>query len=98
MEYVNCAALDAQGKYFPSKKALRDAMADHPAGVKFVKTSRFNGAGYFPGHEIPEGVTLSVVGPCPGGHESLASELACPYKHRVWFGSVTRKGGKVKVA
>lgn len=70
-----------------TKKALKEAVKADPAQVFFYSTAGFHGETTFSGpvSEMPEGVTLQVVGPDP-------------YSKRDWYASVTRKAGKIVVS
>lgn len=77
MGYVNCGAY-VNGTRPKTKKALKEAMANDPSHVRFDSTSMFDNL-HCTGVGIPEGTTLSVVGPDP-------------YTKRSWYATVTDKG------
>lgn len=89
MSYIpfeNCGVYGANGKRIRTKKALREELATHLSEVYFDTTSMFAKVNGYQGNEIPEGITLSVVMPCP-------------YTERRVYASVTRKpDGTLKVA
>lgn len=80
MGFINCGAFDSKGQRFPSKKALKAALLEDPASVEFDKTA-ITESGSIKGDEIPEGVKLSVV-------------LPCPYTNRRFYATVENKDGK----
>ena len=63
MSYVNVESY-VNGTHPKTKAALKKALAENPAGVTFEGTSPM-GPQYadLSGVNVPEGVTLSVVGP-----------------------------------
>lgn len=90
MSYINVGATDEFGRFFPTKAALKRAMAADPGKVTFYGTAQtlgpeLGGAGTVDGNHVPEGVTLVVVGPDPE-------------RSRKWYGNVTRKGNVTKVS
>lgn len=85
MAYVNVGAeYSANGRAIPTKSALKQALKTDPFSVTFYGTSPFTP---FTGDctSIPQGTTLTVVGPDP-------------YTKRSWYASVTVKNGKVVVS
>lgn len=86
MSFVNTGAY-VDGKRPATKAALKRALAENPAGVEFDGTSPM-GPQYsdLSGVNVPEGVSLSVVGPDP-------------YSRRNWYATVTWnvKTGKAKI-
>lgn len=70
-----------------TKAALRKALDEAPGDVMFDVTSMLVAPGapkHYRGDEVPDGVTLSVVGPDP-------------YEARVWYASVKLRNGEAKV-
>jgi hypothetical protein len=73
--YVNCGAY-VDGKRPATKAALRKALAENPASVEFDGTSEMGPQYYdLSGVNVPEGVSLTVVGPDP-------------YRKRNWYATV----------
>lgn len=86
MSNVNVGAVQSNGAFFKSKKALREQVAADPSTVGVHATSIFNQSfDCATVADLPEGTTLTVVGPDP-------------YNDRRWYANVTQKGGKFKVA
>jgi hypothetical protein len=84
MSFYNCGAFIG-GVRAKSKKALRDALASTPDEVVFDGTSVLGrGPVSYTGAEVPEGVSLSVVGPDP-------------FNSRRWYATVKLVNGKAKV-
>lgn len=85
MSYYNCGAILNHVRV-PSKKALKEAMANHPEEVYFEGTAEmFQTVEGYRGNEIPEGIKLSVVGPDPR-------------TNRRWYATVEMVKGKIKVS
>jgi hypothetical protein len=79
MRYINCGARGPDGQWYRTKKALREALKEHPEKVSFERTSLYDAAeGELTGTTVPEGVTLTVTGPDP-------------YCNRKWYGNVVTK-------
>jgi hypothetical protein len=82
-KYIN---VGVQAPHNKSKKALKEAIASNPEAVVFYGTTEFGIGPTYDGHgdTIPEGVSLSVVGPDP-------------YTKRNWYAQVvnTPKGPRV---
>lgn len=76
MAFVNVGAL-INNERPPTKKALKDALKDAPDTVVFDATALKDEGKRFAATEIPDGVTLVLVGPDP-------------YKARKWYGNVKR--------
>lgn len=77
MSYVTAGAQDREGNRFPSKKALKAALAASPSEVMFDVTDMFHPElpGLLCADSIPEGVKVQVAGPDP-------------YTKRNWFASI----------
>ena len=86
MSYENVGAY-VDSKRPKTKKALREALNSNPDSVVFDATSVFTHViGSIQANNLPEGVTLTVVGPDP-------------YTLRKWYASVTRgSDGKPKIS
>lgn len=81
MENINVGAF-INNERPPSKAALKRALANDPAAVRFDATTAIGprvGA-EFTGDALPEGVRLVLVGPDP-------------YQARNWYGNVELKNG-----
>lgn len=89
MSNYNCGAATLAGLRFPTKKALKVAMASAPEEVYFDGTSLFHTVNGEPpgyrGNELPEDVHLAVVGPDP-------------FTNRRWYATVALRAGKVVVS
>jgi hypothetical protein len=86
--YYNCGAENAvTGERYPSKKAMKEALAAEPAAVYFDGTApAFQSVQGYRGDELPEGVKLVVIGPNP-------------YTSRRWDANVERRtNGGLKVS
>lgn len=86
MSYVNCGAY-VDGKRPATKAALKRALAENPAGVEFDGTSPMGPQfSDMSGVNVPEGMSLSVVGPDP-------------FTKRNWYATVkvNVKTGKVVI-
>lgn len=81
MSVMNAGARTVSGDHFPSKKALRAALAADPSEVVFYSTSPMgpHANESFRGNEVPADVTLSLVGPDP-------------YTSRTWYGTGVHGG------
>lgn len=83
--YVNVGARRDDGRRFPSKKALKDALRCDPATVTFDVTSLFHtGPSHYRANDLPQGIKFSVVGPDP-------------FNNRRWYANVERNGEAVRV-
>lgn len=84
--YENVGAYLSDGQRPRTKKALREALKADPAGVVFDPTSLLTGrTENLHGDNVPEGLTLVVVGPDP-------------YRTRNWYANVKRgTDGKPKL-
>lgn len=69
------------GRRPKSKKQLKEAVAENPASVRFENTSMHGGSDHGV-DDAPDGLTF--VGPDP-------------YTKRNFYGSISRKNGKVSV-
>lgn len=85
MQYINVGVSDSGGKRIKTKKALKEMVKADPRSVIVDSTALFGTRydGYL--SEMPEGVTLSVVGPDP-------------YNDRKWYASVKRNGDNITVS
>ncbi len=79
MAYIECQAL-LDGAPAPTKKALKEAVKNTPEVVLFQDVGGLNKPFYGGLLDIPQGTTLTVVGPDP-------------WRNRKWYASV--KNGKV---
>lgn len=94
MGYINVGATydDGEGNgpvRVATKTALRKALKENPGDVVFDVTTGpallpEGAATSYRGSEVPEGVTLSVVGPDP-------------FTNRKWYASVQIRNGKATV-
>lgn len=87
MDNIGVGAL-VNGERPPTKKALREALANAPTTVELDSTAAVGGhvGKTFRGDAIPEGVRLNVVGPDP-------------YTARNWYANVTcGRDGKTRLA
>lgn len=73
------------GKDFPSKKALKEAMKASPSKVTFTTVSPFNGDHTWRGDALPEGEILQPTGPDP-------------QVSRKWYATVQLKKGNAVVS
>lgn len=85
MAFIEVKATDATtGGLFPSKAAMKRAIAENVKAVRFASVGmgpQFHGTA----DEVPAGTTLVVVGPDP-------------FTSRKWYGNVKVVNGKVKVS
>lgn len=89
MTYINCGARDDKGNRFPSKAAMRRAIADNPKRVVLATTSELGPQRIATVYELQQERNpdvWTVVGPDP-------------HTDRRWYGSLTvdRRDGQVKV-
>lgn len=74
------------GRWCPTKKALREALAADPASVLLEDTSLVTKPRHFRGNEVPEGERIAICGPDP-------------HHRRIWYATVMRKAdGTVRVS
>lgn len=82
--FYNCGCYNHQRR-IQTKKALKEALRENTSSVYFDGTSMHDTVPGYRGNEIPEGVTLSVVGPDP-------------FTKRTWYALVKRNGDGLKVS
>ncbi len=70
--------------YATTKKALKEQVSNDPESVGFFNTSPMGPQWSGPISELPDGVTLTIVGPDPD-------------KSRKWYANIRRVNGKFKV-
>lgn len=80
MSYVNVGVIGIS-----TKSALKAAVKANPSAVRFYGTSPMGPQFSGPATDIPEGTTLTVVGPDP-------------YRSRKWFASVKRTAKGIVVS
>lgn len=82
MAYVN---VGVNAPYCATKKALREAVKGDPARVLVYGTSVFGPQFGGAVSDLPEGTSLSVVGPDP-------------YNNRRWYATIERRNGRIVVS
>jgi hypothetical protein len=82
MGYIN---VGVDSPYNVSKKALKGGCAVEPEKVWFYSTALFGQQFFGSALEIPEGTSLTVVGPDPA-------------TSRKWYATVEMRDGKVRVS
>jgi hypothetical protein len=85
MAFIEVKATDAKsGALFPSKAAMKRAIAADVKSVLFRSVPSLGGSFWGTADQVPAGTTLVVVGPDPE-------------TSRKWYGNVFFKNGALKV-
>lgn len=77
------SVMRSDGTRFPTKKALREAIAEDPYEVVIEATSLFNNEYGGPVVFMDDDLAITVVGPSP--------------EKRKWYATIVRKNGKWRV-